>query len=86
MIGLTKTLAREYAAKGVTVNAIAPGFTRTRMLQGVPDKALHAIIEQTPIRRLAEPVEIAAGVAFLASPGASYITGHVLDINGGLAM
>lgn len=86
VIGLTKTLAREYAAKGVTVNAIAPGFVRTRMMQGIPDKAMQAVIDATPVGRLAEPAEIAAGVAFLASPAASYITGHVLDINGGMAM
>jgi NAD(P)-dependent dehydrogenase (short-subunit alcohol dehydrogenase family) len=86
VIGLTKTLAREYARKGVTVNAIAPGFIRTRMLQDVPEKALEAVINMTPVGRLGEPSEIAAGVAFLASPGASYITGHVLDINGGMAM
>jgi NAD(P)-dependent dehydrogenase (short-subunit alcohol dehydrogenase family) len=86
VIGLTKTLAREYARKGVTVNAIAPGFIRTRMLQDMPEKALEAVINMTPVGRLGEPVEIAAGVAFLASPAASYITGHVLDINGGMAM
>jgi NAD(P)-dependent dehydrogenase (short-subunit alcohol dehydrogenase family) len=86
IIGLTKTLAREYARKGVTVNAIAPGFIRTRMLQDVPEKALEAVINMTPIGRLGEPVEVAAAVAFLASPAASYITGHVLDVNGGMAM
>jgi 3-oxoacyl-[acyl-carrier protein] reductase len=86
VIGLTKTLAREYAPKGVTVNAVAPGFIKTRMLQDVPEKAIEAVINMTPVGRLGEPVEIAAGVAFLASPAASYITGHVLDINGGMAM
>jgi len=86
VIGLTKTLAREYARKGVTVNAIAPGFIRTRMLQDVPEKALETVINMTPVGRLGEPVEVAAGVAFLASPAASYVTGHVLDINGGMAM
>jgi 3-oxoacyl-(acyl-carrier-protein) reductase len=86
LIGLTKTLAREYAKRGVTVNAVAPGFTRTRMLQSVPDKALQSVIDLTPVGRLCEPAEIAAGVAFLASPAASYITGHVLSINGGMAM
>src|SRR5688572_8894918 len=86
VIGLTKTLAREYARKGVTVNAIAPGFIRTRMLQEMPEKALEAVTNMTPVGRLGEPVEVAAGVAFLASPAASYITGHVLDINGGMSM
>jgi 3-oxoacyl-(acyl-carrier-protein) reductase len=86
VIGFTKTLAREYARKGVTVNAVAPGFIRTRMLQGVPEKAIEAVINMTPVGRLGEPVEIAAGVAFLASPAAGFVTGHVLDINGGMAM
>jgi 3-oxoacyl-(acyl-carrier-protein) reductase len=86
LLGFTKTLAREYARKGVTVNAIAPGFIKTRMTQAVPEKALEAVVEMTPVGRLGEPVEIAAGVAFLASPAAGYITGHVLDINGGMSM
>lgn len=86
VIGLTKTLAREYARKGVTVNAVAPGFIRTRMLQDIPEKALEAVVNMTPVGRLGEPVEIAAAVTFLASPAASYITGHVLDVNGGMAM
>lgn len=86
VIGLTKTLAREYARKGVTVNAIAPGFINTRMMQGIPEKAMEAVVGMTPVGRLGEPSEIAAGVAFLASPAASYITGHVLDINGGMSM
>jgi len=86
LLGFTKTLAREYAAKGVTVNAIAPGFVKTRMTQNLPEKALKAVVNMTPVGRLADPKEIAAGVAFLASPAASYITGHVLDINGGMSM
>ena len=86
VIGLTKTLAREYARKGVTVNAVAPGFIKTRMLQDVPEKALEAVTNMTPVGRLGEAVEIAAGVVFLASPAASYVTGHVLDINGGMSM
>jgi NAD(P)-dependent dehydrogenase (short-subunit alcohol dehydrogenase family) len=86
LIGLTKTLAREYARKGVTVNAIAPGFIRTRMLDGVPDKALETVLDMTPLGRLGEPMEVAAGVVYLASPAAAFITGQVLDINGGLAM
>jgi 3-oxoacyl-(acyl-carrier-protein) reductase len=86
VIGLTKTLAREYARKGVTVNAVAPGFIKTRMLQDMPEKALEAVVNMTPVGRLGEAVEIAAGVAFLASPAASYVTGVVLDINGGMSM
>ena len=86
MIGLTKTLAREYARKGVTVNAVAPGFTRTRMTEGIPDKAMEAVLGATPLGRMGEPVEIAAGVVYLASPSSGFITGVVLDINGGFAM
>jgi NAD(P)-dependent dehydrogenase (short-subunit alcohol dehydrogenase family) len=83
---LTKTLAREYARKGVTVNAIAPGFIKTRMLDGVPDNSIESLLKMTPVGRLGEPTEIGAGVLYLASPAAAFITGHVLDINGGLAM
>jgi NAD(P)-dependent dehydrogenase (short-subunit alcohol dehydrogenase family) len=86
LIGLTKTLAREYARKGVTVNAIAPGFIKTRMLDGVPDKALKSVLDVTPVGRLGDPMEIAAGVLYLASPVAGFVTGHVLDVNGGMAM
>ena len=86
LIGLTKTLAREYAKKGVTVNAIAPGFIKTRMLDGVSEKALKYVLDSTPMGRLGEPLEIGASVLFLASPGASFVTGHVLDVNGGMAM
>ena len=62
LIGFTKTLAREYARKGVTVNAIAPGFVRTRMLDGVPEKALKSVLDTTPVGRLGDPMEIAASV------------------------
>jgi NAD(P)-dependent dehydrogenase (short-subunit alcohol dehydrogenase family) len=86
LIGFTKTLAREYARKGVTVNAIAPGFVRTRMLDGVPDKALQHVLDTTPVGRLGDPMEIAASALYLASPVAGFVTGHVLDINGGMAM
>jgi 3-oxoacyl-[acyl-carrier protein] reductase len=86
LIGLTKTLAREYARKGVTVNAIAPGFIQTRMMADVPPKAIDAVIGMTPVGRLGDPMEIGAGALFLASPSAAFITGHVLDINGGMAM
>jgi NAD(P)-dependent dehydrogenase (short-subunit alcohol dehydrogenase family) len=86
LIGLTKTLAREYARKGVTVNAVAPGFIQTRMVADIPAKAIETVIGMTPVGRLGDPMEIAAGVLFLASPSAAFITGHVLDINGGMAM
>src|SRR5215467_5062991 len=86
LIGFTKALAREYARKGVTVNAIAPGFVKTRMLEGVPEKALESVLAVTPMGRFAEPMEIGASVLYLASPAASFVTGHVLDVNGGMAM
>lgn len=86
LIGLTKTLAREYASKGVTVNAIAPGFIKTRMLEGVPDKVMKSVLDLTPVGRLGDPMEIAASVLYLASPSAGFVTGHVLDVNGGMAM
>jgi NAD(P)-dependent dehydrogenase (short-subunit alcohol dehydrogenase family) len=86
LIGFTKTLAREYAKRGVTVNAIAPGFIRTRMVENIPEKALQSLVDITPVGRLGEPMEVGAGVLFLASPAASFVTGHVLDVNGGMAM
>jgi NAD(P)-dependent dehydrogenase (short-subunit alcohol dehydrogenase family) len=86
LIGLTKTLAREYASKAVTVNAVAPGFVNTRMMEGVPDTVLKSVVDLTPVGRLGEPMEIGACVLYLASPAAGFVTGHVLDINGGMAM
>jgi NAD(P)-dependent dehydrogenase (short-subunit alcohol dehydrogenase family) len=86
LIGLTKTLALEYASKGVTVNAIAPGFIKTRMLDAVPAESLQSVIARTPVGRLGDPLEIAASVLYLASPAAGFVTGHVLDVNGGMAM
>jgi NAD(P)-dependent dehydrogenase (short-subunit alcohol dehydrogenase family) len=86
LIGLTKALAREYASKGVTVNAIAPGFVQTRMLEGVPEKALKSVLDVTPVGRFGDPMEIGASVLYLASPAAGFVTGHVLDVNGGMAM
>jgi NAD(P)-dependent dehydrogenase (short-subunit alcohol dehydrogenase family) len=86
LIGLTKSLAREYASKGVTVNAIAPGFIKTRMLEAVPDKVMKSVIDMTPVGRLGDPMEIGASVLYLASPAAGFVTGHVLDVNGGMAM
>ncbi len=86
LLGFTKSVAREYARKGVTVNAIAPGFIKTRMTEEVPAAALQKIADLTPVGRLGEANEVASGAVFLASAAASFITGHVLDVNGGYAM
>ncbi len=86
VIGFTKAVAREYARKGVTVNAVAPGFIKTQMTEAVPEAALETVIKATPVGRLGTPEEVGAAVVYLASGPAAFITGHVLDINGGYAM
>jgi 3-oxoacyl-[acyl-carrier protein] reductase len=86
VIGLTKTLALEYAKYGVTVNAIAPGPVMTAMLAGVPDAIKEKIIAQVPVGRIAAPEEIAAVHVFLASDEAAFITGQVLFVDGGMSV
>jgi len=86
MIGLTKSAARELASRGITVNAIAPGYVKTAMTDKLPDKAKEAIMAMIPLRRLSEPKDIAGAVLFLASEEAGYITGHVLHVDGGMGM
>ena len=81
VIGATKALAQEIGRRGITVNAVAPGFIRTDMTEGLNEKELQAMI---PVRRFGLPEEVAHAVGFLASPDAGYITGEVLSINGGL--
>lgn len=84
LLGVTRTLAREYASRGITVNAIAPGFIETDMTADLPDAARQAIVDQTPLGRIGSPEEVAAAVVFLASNEASYITGQVVRVNGGM--
>jgi 3-oxoacyl-[acyl-carrier protein] reductase len=86
LLGLTRALAREVASRGITVNAVAPGYIETAMTQGFDEKMRAAMIAQIPLGRPGTDAEIAQCVAFLASNGAAYITGHVLDINGGMFM
>lgn len=86
LIGLTKSLAQELAPRQVTVNAVAPGFIQTDMTAAVPEEARQAIIDAVPMRSLGEVEDIAAAVLFLLSDGASYITGQVLGVNGGMVM
>jgi len=86
LLGLTKSVARELARRNVTVNAITPGFIVTDMTDGMTDKAREAMTEQIPLGRLGEAEDIANAVLFLASDQASYITGQVLGVNGGMYM
>jgi len=84
LLGLTRTLAREYASRGITVNAVAPGFIETDMTADLADSARQGIIHQTPLGRIGRPEEVATAVLFLASEEASYITGQVIRVNGGM--
>jgi 3-oxoacyl-[acyl-carrier protein] reductase len=84
LLGVTRTLAREYASRGITVNAVSPGFIETDMTADLPDAARQAIVDQTPLGRIGSPEEVAAAVVFLASDEASYITGQVVRVNGGM--
>ena len=86
LIGLTKATARELASRGITVNAVAPGFVVTELTQDLPQELKDGLIERTPLGRFGTPEEIAAAVAFLASDDAAYITGQVLAVDGGLVM
>jgi acetoacetyl-CoA reductase len=84
--GFTKALAQETAAKGITVNAIAPGYIETSMVSAVPERVLEKIVARIPVGRLGQASEIARGVAFLVDPEAGFITGSTLSINGGQHM
>ena len=86
LIGLTKSLARELSSRGITVNAIAPGFIQTAMTDALTDEQKTAILAQIPLGRYGSVDDIAAAVVYLASDAAGYVTGHTLDVNGGMYM
>ena len=86
LIGLTKSLAQELASRNITVNAVAPGFIETDMTASLSDELKAKITESVPLKRIGQPEDVAAAVRFLAGDDAAYITGHVLDVNGGMFM
>jgi 3-oxoacyl-[acyl-carrier protein] reductase len=87
VIGLTKTLAREYASRGITVNAVSPGYIDTDMTATeLPEERRGELLKSIPLGRVGKPEDVAAAVAFLAGPSAAYVTGQVLRVNGGLFM
>lgn len=86
LVGLTKSMAKEVGSRGITVNAVAPGFIETRLTDVLNQDLKDTLLKQIPAGRLGQPEDIAGAVAFLVSPDASYITGHVLTVDGGLFM
>ncbi|HUS24076.1 MAG TPA: 3-oxoacyl-ACP reductase FabG [Candidatus Binatia bacterium] len=86
LIGFSKSLAREIGSRNITVNVVAPGYIETDMTRDLPEAAKKALLGQVALQRLGRPEDVAAAVAYLASPGASYVTGETLHVNGGLYM
>ena len=86
LIGLTKAIAQEMGSRNITVNAVAPGYVETDMTAGLSDELKTKMLDHIPLKRIGRPEDVAAAVRFLASDEAAYITGHVLDVNGGLYM
>jgi len=86
LIGMTKTMARELGRKGITVNAVAPGFIATEMVSAMPENVIEAMKAKIPLARLGDPMEIANVYAFLSSDEASYINGHTLSVDGGMTV
>jgi 3-oxoacyl-[acyl-carrier protein] reductase len=86
IIGFTKSLARELGSRGVRANVVAPGYVKTRLTEVIPEEAKEAMLQNTPLARLGEPNDVAAAVRFLCSDEASFITGEVLLVDGGLGM
>jgi len=86
LIGLTKSLAQELGSRGITVNAVAPGFVQTDMTGVLSDEMKEKLLSNIPLRRMGDPADVASAVRFLAAEDAGYVTGHVLDVNGGLYM
>lgn len=86
LIGFTKSLAKEVGSRGITVNAVAPGFIATRLTEGLPEEMKAMLLERTPLGRFGTPEDVAGAVAFLVGPDSRFITGHTLTVDGGLFM
>jgi len=86
VVGMTKSLARELGSRNITVNCVAPGFIDTDMTRALSDEQRGALLQQIPLGKLGQPEDVAAAVAYLASPAGNYVTGTVLHVNGGMYM